>query len=489
MKYGIFCSIDGRNAFLDESSEIISFKLIRKNNIYQLEFRNLSDKAIYVNSAMLELYLDGETVLEHGWLQCSDVFFRKADEYTRQKKVFMMRDQNPMSFMEDYGYLKKSIVSEWFTLISGKTCHLIGAVTTHDQFSQIFVKKEKDRLRTRITCQFDGIIMQKNKTFRTEKIAVISGNEEVVKIKFNSLIRKHMGLKKRPKPISGVCCAYYWNGKSVNETICHEELDSLNEKGIDIDYFQIDDGYVKVGDWIDYKKQFPSGFGPIIKKAKEYGYKPGIWISPFIAYPGSELFHSHPDWFLKENGKFLGRKTSPLDSFPGLNFKVLDPTNNEFRKYLRKVLLHFKKIGFEFFKIDFLNSVCMVRYENRTRAEAFSDSIKFIRKILGNETYILSGITQLSPLVGIVDSANVPILKEIGNQMLIRDIRACELRKHLDFWAPDPDCIVFKHGLDRRLIEKQIGFIKQNNACVWIGDKVSDLDDGELMRLRELINK
>ncbi|MCM2326047.1 MAG: hypothetical protein NDI94_06290, partial [Candidatus Woesearchaeota archaeon] len=148
MRYGLFCSIEGRNAFLDESSELVSFNLIRKNNIYQLEFRNPSDKTIHVNSAMIELYLDGETVLEHGWLQCSDVFFRNADEYTRQKKVFMMRDQNPMSFREDFGYLKKSIVSEWFTIIRGNTCHLIGAVTTHGQFSQIFVKKESEGLRT-----------------------------------------------------------------------------------------------------------------------------------------------------------------------------------------------------------------------------------------------------------------------------------------------------------------------------------------------------
>lgn len=499
MKTSLFCSINGKDIAipLSEFKEIKS-SLKKEGKVFWLEITSNFAKDVFVKSVAFDFFLEGSMVLEHGWLQSSDVFFREAGESTRKHRIFLKRDQNPFSFRKDFGYLEKSIVSEWFTLIKGKENYLIGAVTTKKQFTQVYARKEKNRLRIRVTCQLDGIILSQNKKIVTEKIALLKGDFKKIKKEFNLLIRDNMEIARKPRAVSGVCCAYYWNSKNVNEKICRAELDALKNKDINVDYFQIDDGYAKAGDWLEYKSMFPNGFKPIIEKCKKYGMKAGIWVSPFIAAADSNLFKMHPEWFIKRNNKYLGLEVSPFEFFPGLDFKILDPTNKQVMEYMKTVLMHFKGLGFEMFKIDFLSSLCLAEYKNKTRAEVLRGSMESIREILGENIYLMSAITQLSPLAGIVDSARAgvdtmlpqvpkaPILNEIGNFMLRQNLRTCEERKHFDFWATDPDCIVLGHGLKEKLIDEHINFITKNNACFWIGDKIGKLNEKQVKLLKNI---
>ncbi len=499
MKTSLFCSINGKDRIIPllKSKEIKS-RQVKEGKVFWLEIINNLAENVSVKSVAFDFFLEGNMVLEHGWLQSSDVFFREASESTKKYRLFLKRNQNPFSFRKDFGYLENSIVSEWFSIVKGKENYLIGAVTTKKQFTQIYAAKEKNRIKIRVTCQFDGITLARNDKIITEKIALLKGNFEKIKKEFSLLIRKNMAITKKPRVVSGVCCAYYWNSKNVDEKICCDELDALKNKDIKVDYFQIDDGYAKTGDWLEYKTRFPNGFKPIIEKCRRYGMKAGIWVSPFIAAADSNLVKIHPEWFIKRGNRYLGLEVSPFEFFPGLDYKILDPTNRQVMEYVKRVLLHFKELGFEMFKIDFLSSLCLVEYKNKTRAEVLRSCMESIREILGKNIYLMSAISQLSPLAGIVDSARAgvdtmlpqvpkaPVLNEIGNFMLRQNLRTCEERKHLDFWATDPDCIVLRHGLSKKMIDEHIKFVKKNNTCFWIGDKIRKLDEKQVKLLKSI---
>ena len=103
-----------------------------------------------------------------------------------------------------------------------------------------------------------------------------------------------------------------------------------------------DDGYQEyVGDWLKINKEkFPNGLEPIVKKIKEKGLIPGIWIAPFLVEKNSSIFKEHPEWILKKGVKNWSGAYS-------LNFEL-----EEVRDYIRKVFNYYKDLGFEFFEID-----------------------------------------------------------------------------------------------------------------------------------------
>ena len=317
----------------------------KENTILQLRIRNASPKPVQIFSFVIAEFIlpqKVEKVLEHGWLQCSEVGFKTLDQKTVQNKVFLQRDFNPFSFKKEYGYLDNSIVSEWFTLIKMYGQDLfIGAVTTANQFSQIYIKKEDGGVKVRVTCQYDGLTLKPGQVVMSEKLFFGTGEETTIKKEFAESLAKHMNVKKVAPQIRAMCNSYYWNGNQIDEDLINSELDALEllPEHLNLDYFQIDAGYTKYfGDYLDYKERFPNGFETIIKRIKSLGYKPAIWISPFAINPATKLHDYHPDWFLKgtDHGHFDGRLSSPFDTvLDSFDLEVLDPTNPEVLEYLK----------------------------------------------------------------------------------------------------------------------------------------------------------
>ncbi len=75
-----------------------------------------------------------------------------------------------------------------------------------------------------------------------------------------------------------------------------EVLDGL--EGLSFDVVQIDDGWQRdVGDW-EVNDDFPRGMAAMASTIADRGYRPGLWMAPFIALDGSKVFQEHPDWFI-----------------------------------------------------------------------------------------------------------------------------------------------------------------------------------------------
>ncbi len=483
-------------------------RVISKENndlILQLRARNTTNKPVKIFSFIVaEFILPNkiEKILEHGWLQCSEVSWKNLDEPTKEAKLFLQRDQNHFSFQKEYGHIEGAIISEWFTLVKMYGEDLfIGAVTTADQFTQIFVKSEGGGTRIKVTCQYDGLILNPGQVVKSEKIFFAVGEESKIKKDFAESLAKHMNVKKLAPPIRAMCNSYYWNANKISDEIINNELDAIERmpEHLNLDYFELDAGYTRYfGDWLDYKDRFPMGFEPIIKRIKSLGYKPALWISPFAISPATKLHDHHASWLLKGDHKehFEGRWTSPVDTLSNdIDLEVLDPTNDEVKKYLKGVLTHFMDLGFELFNTDFMYPVCLAEKYSKpvTRAQALREGVQFIRDTVG-PLKLKSCITQLSPIIGLIDYVRTGIdtlnpfvcaipgvNKMVNDFMLGKNIRESEERLFLNgiVWNADPDVLVFRDGtgIDEAVINQHKKMAKENNMSLWFGDSVANMDE------------
>lgn len=479
------------------------------NIIYSIRVRNISKKNIKINSFVVSEFLipqsfEVDSVLENNWLQCSEIKYKKVNESTVENREFLQRDQNPLSYKKEYGYVQNSIISEWFTSINFKDDKnlFLGAVTTKDQFSQIYIKSEDVGVFVRVTCQFDGLILKPGQVVKSEKIFVGYGEEVKNKDKFAKALAHYMKVKSIKKPIKAMCCSYYWNANKITEEVINTEIDAIENlpDKLDLDYIQLDAGYTPYfGDWLSYKERFPNGFKNIIERIKNLGYEAGIWISPFSINPGTKLHDHHKSWLIKDGYKkhFEGRWTSPFDNVSNItDLEVLDPTKLEVKEYLRKVLTHFKDLGFKLFKIDFMYPVCLTNNYSKpvTRAQALRQGVEYIREVLGDDCVILSGITQLSSVVGIADFvrtgidtlnpfvSGIPIVNTMVNEYMFEsNLSESSQRSFLNgiVWRADPDVLIFSEnlGISKDLIRKQHKFVKENQMSMWIGESISKMDN------------
>lgn len=521
--YGVFVKIEGKNILIPAGNKNeLSFKrkIVEENEmglVVQIELINNRTDDILVNSILVsEFILSGkvEKVLENGWGQSSFSGYRTEMKSTKQRRFILKRDQNPNSFKNNFGYLQNSMVNEWFTQIvfSEKSC-VIGAVTMADQFSQIYLLKEKGGLRVRVACQLDGLILKPGEKIVSEKIAIVSGigMKETLE-NYADLISKYSKTRSVKNPPVGLCCAYYYQGNVVSEEYLLDQIRALSlfRGKTALQYLEIDAGYCVWGDWLEINGSFPSGMEKMVKEVRKIGLKAGIWFAPYVASSSSKVYREHPNWFLRNahGMEIEGRQSSPFDFWPSLSLKVMDPTHPEVQAYIKKVVRQFLDWGFEMLKVDFTYPICFAHhyFQPMTRAQALRMGYLTIRKATGEKIHLMSAITQLSPLVGVVDSArvgidtinpyvsNIPIIGKLVNRYMFREsIRNNSARLFLNgkVWINDADCFIGRAGagLTRLQVDEQFDFIKKNRGAVWIGDSLKSMTKSNLDKYIELFKK
>ena len=103
--------------------------------------------------------------------------------------------------------------------------------------------------------------------------------------------------------------------------------------------------------------------------------KAGIWLAPFVAEAKSALFRENPFWFCKDNNGDFIKCGSNWSGFYALNLK-----NSEVIDYIKKCLHFYVEMGFDFFKLDFLNAANVCNYEGKTRSQVAQKAYSLLRK-------------------------------------------------------------------------------------------------------------
>jgi len=215
--------------------------------------------------------------------------------------------------------------------------------------------------------------------------------------------------------------------------------------------FQIDDGFeADIGDWMETK----AGFGSLSDLAcliKNYGYQAGIWTAPFSASGTSDLFRRHPGWMVSDTG---------LAKFCYKNWKkdiyALDTTNPHVKNWLYETFAGLKKIGFDYFKIDFLFAAAMegARARRLSPIQAYGEGLEVIRRAVGR-SFILGCGAPLLPSIGYVDGMRIgedtaPFwnsrLTAVQGPNAYIALKNSILRSfmHKKWWLNDPDCLLLR---------------------------------------------
>ena len=152
-------------------------------------------------------------------------------------------------------------------------------------------------------------------------------------------------------------------------------LDGLDTQGC-ARVFQIDDGYAKVGNWLQPDGlRFPEGLAPLASSIRAAGYVPGLWMAPFVCERESDLFRSHPDWVMRDEA---GEPIATGSHWSG--GVALDTRNPDVRAYVASCLgTATREWGFSLLKLDFLYAACMVPHDGLNRGQLMADALDLLR--------------------------------------------------------------------------------------------------------------
>lgn len=221
------------------------------------------------------------------------------------------------------------------------------------------------------------------------------------------------GIKARPvKPLVGYTSWYRHYGE-ITEVKLLGDLDDMDTKGTPIvssigkwahRMFQIDDGYCKVGDWLDVNQEdFPHGLAGLVGPIRDHGFTPGLWVAPFVCEKDSRLFMEHQDWLLRDD---LGNLVSTGSQWSG--GYALDTLNVDVRSYVLEVLNTMTaEWGFALLKADFLYAACMLPHGGKNRGELMADAMNLLRTGAGENTLILGCGVPLGSAFGVVDYCRI----------------------------------------------------------------------------------
>lgn len=273
---------------------------------------------------------------------------------------------------------------------------LIGSLSENTGFTRIIF----DTKNSTITLEKDCIDCEFLGDYRAFSILFVSGTENEVFDRWFS----ELGVTPKITESKSGYTSWYNYYQDITENIILSDLNAIAKLPSLPDIFQIDDGYeCAVGDWLKVDKmKFPNGLTPIAKAIRNAGCVAGIWLAPFVAEYGSDLYREHPEWFLRTSDG----KTVPCGSNWG-GMAALDLSFPEVREYIRLCIQEYKNQGFQLFKLDFLYAACMLPRRCMTRGEVMYDAMDFLREAVGEECEILACGVPLLPAFGKVEYCRI----------------------------------------------------------------------------------
>jgi len=220
--------------------------------------------------------------------------------------------------------------------------------------------------------------------------------EEAFKQYFEFSVVKQLPVQKKAGYTS-----WYNRFNKIDGPYLKEQLQAFQQKNIPMDYFQIDDGWqAAIGDWLNLKPGFNSEICCLAREINQAGYKPGLWLAPFICEKNSFIYKNKKDWLLKDTkGKPIKSGYNPLWS--GWHY-ALDFYNEDVRNYLTKVFTTVFKIWkFKLVKLDFLYAVCLSIPKHKSRSEVMHEAMQWLNEVCGENEILACGV----PLVAAAQNA------------------------------------------------------------------------------------
>ena len=140
---------------------------------------------------------------------------------------------------------------------------------------------------------------------------------------------------------------------------------SATSNSVPLDIFLIDDGFTpEMGDWLDVKPQFPHGMAPLLADIAAAGFRPGLWIAPFMVGNRSQTLRRASRLGGQDavtRASRSSRCTSTASSAGTSERGILRPRRHPPRcrsLYRRRVPHLGERLGCRYIKTDFMLLAC-----------------------------------------------------------------------------------------------------------------------------------
>jgi hypothetical protein len=307
--------------------------------------------------------------------------------------------------------------------------------------------------------------------------------------------------------VNGWCSWFYTlDHVSEDEVLRNTAFAAEHLHRFGLEYVQVDDGYQRAqGDW-EGNERFPRGMKWLAERIKAYGFKPGIWIAPYVISEQSDVFRRHPEWLVRRRNGSLQRignwenENSPAALAEVVKRYCLDITHPEAAEWLRDLFETIgQRWGYEMIKIDFVawSILAAESYHDPTlsSAEVYRRGLTIMRAGAGDGCHILD-CGPGNTTVGLIDSMRVEADINYGYaaaawKQYFQDpaCSAAAAAKRYYFhgrtWANDVDhvCIDLLNVEQARAAATLIALSGGNTIS---GDRLIDLDPIKLEILKQI---
>ncbi len=218
--------------------------------------------------------------------------------------------------------------------------------------------------------------------------------------------------------VNGWCSWFYTLAEvSEDEVLRNAAFAARHLRELGLQYIQIDEGYQRShGDW-EGNERFPHGMKWLAERIKRYGFKPGLWISPYVIAENTDVFKQHPNWLVRRRDGSLQRIGNwENESSPGALSEVvkrycLDVTHPQAANWLHELFETIvQRWGYQMIKLDFMawSILGAERFRDPVvgSAEAYRRGLEIMRAAVGDDCHILD-CGPGNTTVGLIDSMRI----------------------------------------------------------------------------------
>ena len=338
--------------------------------------------------------------------------------------------------------------------------------------------------RIALVYDVDGLELAPGESVTLPPIALREGRDPLALIEqYADEVAARMGARVPGSVPTGWCSWYYFYNR-VSEADVLANLEQMVRDGYPADVFQVDDGYQScTGDWLVPNEKFPSGMAALAARIREAGYRPGLWLAPFVLHEDSVALREHPGMVLRTPAG----ETVFVQTWLG-RCAILDCTSPEAEAWLRNVIRTVvREWGYTYLKLDACSYAARpassVRYHRpgTTALANLRRGLEIIRDEAGDGVFLLGCTCHFRPAIGLVDAMRVgPDVKETwaaGPNPSVRHAMRLTLQRnwmHGRWWVNDPDCLIVR-DTDTELGEAETRFLA--TAIALSGGMVVASDD------------
>ena len=224
--------------------------------------------------------------------------------------------------------------------------------------------------------------------------------------------------KLKPADFKGWATWDYY-GRVFTPKDIYGNMDQLNQLAPEVNMIQIDGGWwAERGDYKTlHSGLLPGGIKEIVNRITAEGKTPGIHFDGFRGDEASEIYKTHPEYFLHDqDGKLVVEENEKADKV--MHYIYFDYSHPGARAHIADCIKNMKdNWGIRYFKVDFM------RYglENDTKlknkhvksfkaydptitgVERFRLGMKTMRDAMGDDIYFLGCSAVFGPTIGFVD--------------------------------------------------------------------------------------